>query len=92
MWEIVSRAVPYEDSQFEWIDEVSRAVRSGTRPTRTHLVERSRQDFTTLMTECWAGDPDDRPGFAEIVQRLNLMLPVSERKIQDNSAEIESTV
>ena len=89
MWEVVSRAVPYEDLQFEWIDEVSRAVCSGVRPTSTHLVRRFRQNFTTLMTECWAGDPDDRPGFAEIAQRLNSMLPVGQRNNQD---ECESTV
>jgi serine/threonine protein kinase len=26
-----------------------------------------------LITDCWAGDPDDRPGFWEILERLEEM-------------------
>lgn len=93
MWEVAARAVPYEETNFGWIDEVSSSIRSGRRPTITDSVRNFKRDYTILMTECWSGDPEERPGFTEISQQLSNMLPISDVAQRENDwPELETTV
>ena len=77
MWEVVARGFPYEDQTFGWIEDVKDAVLAGVRPTLTHVD--ARQDYVDLMRQCWSSDPDERPSFDKIVDRLHTMLVTSSR-------------
>jgi LRR receptor-like serine/threonine-protein kinase FLS2 len=70
MWEIAAQAVPWEDADFGslgWIDELLVRVRRGDRPPADDAWP---APYVRLMKWCWAGDPDTRPRFAEIVTLL----------------------
>jgi hypothetical protein len=70
LWEVLCREDPYKDHGFSWIEDVSKAVQRGTRPT---VPPSSPSVYVQLMKECWDADPDRRPRFAEIVDRLAVM-------------------
>ena len=71
MWEIISRRVPYEDREFEFIEDVKDTVLSGVRPTLPQID--ARANYVDLMRRCWSGHPDERPSFSDIVARLQQM-------------------
>jgi hypothetical protein len=41
--------------------------------SRPAIPERLAPGVRALITDCWADDPDDRPSFDEIVERLQEM-------------------
>lgn len=67
LWELLCRESPYDDREFEWIEDVSRAVQSGIRPT---VPQSAPAVYVNLMKDCWTTDPDRRPTFSQIVDRL----------------------
>lgn len=70
LWEILTRAEPYEDKEAMQI--VVEVVNDGLRPTLTpHLV---RSPIVPLMRDCWQTDPEKRPTFAKVVERLNQLI------------------
>lgn len=91
MWEITARQVPYEDKDYEWIQDVKDAVLAGIRPTLPQGGV--RDDYIVLMRHCWAADPDQRPAFVDIVSRLQEMLPEGVgRDAAGDATEEETTV
>ena len=63
MWEILSRALPYEHLKTNWA--IREFVVAGQRPT---LPEPSLGlEYNELMTRCWSADPKERPSFADSV-------------------------
>ena len=58
------------DREFHWIEDVSRAVQSGVRPT---FPLSSPPLYVSLMRDCWNTNPERRPTFAAIVARLGDM-------------------
>ena len=93
MWEIVVRQIPYEDRGYEWIQEVKDAVLSGIRPTLRQGC--AGEAYISLMQQCWASEPEQRPPFDEIVNRLQGMLPEGMRGNRSTDAvemEAESDV
>lgn len=73
MWEIASRLIPYEDRNYQWIEEVREAVVSGVRPTMPANISPGYRD---LMTTCWSGNPEERPSSDEVAEILQAMLPL----------------
>jgi hypothetical protein len=73
LWEILSREVPYRDHCFRWIKDISMAVQGGTRPT---LPPNAPTLYVQLIKDCWQTNPDTRPTFTNIVDRLVLMADV----------------
>lgn len=78
MWELLARKHPFQDipaanSPFKL--EFENAVIAGLRPS-DHLWIKDPQNlsfetpYTCLMKECWAGDPNSRPNFTEVLKRL----------------------
>ena len=70
LWEILCRENPYTDHDFKWIEDVSLAVQRGIRPT---IQPSAPALYVQLMKECWHTDPESRPSFTHIVDRLVAM-------------------
>lgn len=71
MWECLTRKLPYSDMLA--FQAATRVLTQGLRPEvprGTHPV------LATLIKQCWAPVPDQRPSFTEIVARL-AALPVN---------------
>ncbi|EDV24700.1 uncharacterized protein TRIADDRAFT_25066, partial [Trichoplax adhaerens] len=75
MWEIMTRREPYdhmgtERRSFTILWQVS----EGKRPP---LIKGIPKVLENLMTRSWAQDPDERPSFKEIVQKLEYLYQVN---------------
>jgi serine/threonine protein kinase len=69
LWELVAREVPYRDMNTV---QVSVAVLTkGMRPTMPRV---SPPEYATLINDCWHQDPEKRPTFDYIVDRLQAFL------------------
>ena len=65
LWEILTEQLPYQGmSQSEIIASV---LMRNARPKMPNSVPR---ELETLITDCWAKEPSQRPSFEEIVQRF----------------------
>jgi len=65
MWELVSRKVPYQGMNAA---QVSVAVY--TKGLRPDIPESTPRPFADLIQECWHQDPNLRPPFLSILERL----------------------
>ncbi|KAL9386583.1 hypothetical protein Peur_019707 [Populus x canadensis] len=68
MWEILTGEEPYANMQFGAI--IGGIVSSTLRPP---VPEHCDAGWRKLMEECWASDPEARPSFTEITNRLRSM-------------------
>ena len=64
---------PYEDQSFSSEFEFARRVLDGMRP-KVNSADSMPSDLITLMKECWDADPEKRPSFEVIVDRLQVIL------------------
>eukprot|EP01113_Clastostelium_recurvatum_P006593 TRINITY_DN12994_c0_g1_i1.p1 TRINITY_DN12994_c0_g1~~TRINITY_DN12994_c0_g1_i1.p1 ORF type:complete len:222 (+),score=40.64 TRINITY_DN12994_c0_g1_i1:3-668(+) len=64
MWEILARKQPHHDLRS---DEAGIAVCAGQ---RLSILPSFPRDLASLMHQCWATNPDDRPDFAAIQAAL----------------------
>jgi serine/threonine protein kinase len=71
LWEILTRRLPFDDLDDFW--QIEAAVRRGDRPFVPLELQKLLPDFTMLMYECWLEEPQERPRFSEIVDRLETM-------------------
>ncbi|XP_070692696.1 vascular endothelial growth factor receptor kdr-like isoform X2 [Pempheris klunzingeri] len=73
MWEIFSLgASPYPGVQID--EEFCCRLKEGT---RMRAPEYSSSEIYQTMLDCWQGDPQDRPTFTELVERLGDLLQAS---------------
>jgi hypothetical protein len=74
LWELATRKLP-------WVDELpsepaafftsfNLALQRGRRPTVPNNVAAEHGAFVAVMRRCWAGDPADRPTFADASRDL----------------------
>ncbi|KAJ4823702.1 hypothetical protein Tsubulata_050141 [Turnera subulata] len=68
LWEILTGEEPYADMHCGAI--IGGIVKNTLRPT---IPERCDSQWRTLMEQCWSADPDARPSFTEITNRLRAM-------------------
>ena len=68
LWEIITRAIPFENQSFE---QIKTAVLAGTRPAVPSTNDPILHEVIDLMQACWQGDPNIRPGFDHICEGLN---------------------
>lgn len=68
MWELVYRRIPYAGR--EPMAVALEVARSQLRPSIDNNIDAT---YKELMMECWAHNPDDRPDFDRIMQRLRAM-------------------
>jgi len=69
MWELLTRTKPYSEMEFMW--EIQEAIVNNERPP---IPTDCDPDYASLMRDCWHPDPDKRPTFGEVVQRLTEMV------------------
>ena len=65
MWEIATKQLPF--SQYKFNYQVLDAVKAGERPS---IPNNCLPMLKSLIIECWAQDPVQRPSFGEIQHRL----------------------
>jgi len=70
LWEILTRLEPYEEK--EPMQIVVEVVNEGLRPTLP--AEYVGSPLVPLMRDCWHTDPEKRPPFEKIVERLRAIL------------------
>lgn len=68
MWEILTGEEPYENMHCGAI--IGGIVKNTLRPP---VPEHCDPDWRKLMEQCWSPDPDTRPSFTEITNRLRSM-------------------
>ncbi|KAJ6713789.1 KINASE SUPERFAMILY WITH OCTICOSAPEPTIDE/PHOX/BEM1P DOMAIN-CONTAINING PROTEIN [Salix viminalis] len=68
MWEILTGEEPYANMQFGAI--IGGIVSNTLRP---RIPENCDAEWRKLMEECWSFDPEARPSFTEITNRLRVM-------------------
>jgi serine/threonine protein kinase len=74
LWELAMRATPWTDEfPFDsalFFSHLNEALQTGRRPTIPDAVRAEHPAFVGVMQRCWAGDPADRPTFAEAASDL----------------------
>jgi serine/threonine protein kinase len=76
LWELTTRARPWEAEFGETVREaaffaaLNLALQTGRRPGIPVDIEVAHPRYVALLRRCWAGDPVDRPVFADAVPEL----------------------
>jgi hypothetical protein len=82
MWELATRKTPWIDDlpsdPAAFFEELNRCLQTGRRPSIPVAVLTEHDAFVALMQRCWAGDPVNRPTFAEAVACLAACLRLVE--------------
>ncbi|XP_059626136.1 uncharacterized protein LOC132269113 [Cornus florida] len=81
MWEILTGEEPYTDMHCGAI--IGGILKNTLRPT---IPERCDPEWRKLMEECWSADPEARPSFTEIANRLRSISAVLQSKGHNNLA------
>ncbi|XP_070575924.1 receptor-interacting serine/threonine-protein kinase 1-like [Ptychodera flava] len=75
VWEIITNKVPYEEAENSTL--VSISVQRDQRPDES-LIPKDCPDFlVTMMKDCWHGDPEKRPTFSDLKEKI-------EERIKEN--------
>lgn len=79
MWEIATREKPWDietrDLQMQNSTEfVKQSVQSGRRPVVPTHVTAEHAEYTSVLEQCWADDPSNRPTFGDISAKLATLL------------------
>ncbi|PKK69853.1 kinase-like protein [Rhizophagus irregularis] len=78
LWEISSGQLPFKDVDYD-ICLVLRIFKD----QREKSVEDTPDEYVKLYTECWDGEPDNRPSINDVVQRLRANLSRSRMEIDN---------
>ncbi|ELR23857.1 serine/threonine kinase [Acanthamoeba castellanii str. Neff] len=72
-WQLLSGEEPYK--AMEGAYQIVYSVTNGDRPP---LAASLGKEERALIERCWANDPQQRPAFKEVVQRLNVILSLED--------------
>ncbi|KAJ0053978.1 hypothetical protein Pint_01589 [Pistacia integerrima] len=81
MWEILTGEEPYADMHCGAI--IGGILKNTLRPT---IPERCDPEWRKLMEDCWSPDPEARPSFTEITNRLRSMSMALQAKGQNSQS------
>ncbi|XWS31314.1 hypothetical protein CRYUN_Cryun23aG0066000 [Craigia yunnanensis] len=81
MWEILTGEEPYADMHCGAI--IGGIVKNILRPP---IPERCDPDWRKLMEQCWSPDPESRPSFTDITNRLRSLSMLLQPKAPNNQA------
>lgn len=81
MWEILTEEEPYADMHCGAI--IGGIVKNTLRPP---IPEHCDPDWRELMEQCWSADPESRPSFTEITNRLRSMSRLLQLKGHNDQA------
>jgi len=65
LWELYAQAHPFDEFKYEFMTELERAIKAGTRPT---IPEDCPEDYSAFIKACWDSEPAVRPSFKSIVE------------------------
>ncbi|XP_057411385.1 receptor-interacting serine/threonine-protein kinase 1 [Balaenoptera acutorostrata] len=68
LWAVFANKEPYENAICE--QQLIMRVKSGDRPDVEDLAEHCPREAISIMKQCWAVHPDDRPTFAGIEEKF----------------------
>jgi hypothetical protein len=77
LWELATRKTPWVDElskETVFFDQLNSALQTGRRPAIPDVVCAEHGAFVAVMQRCWAGDPANRPTFAEAARDLASVL------------------
>ncbi|CAL4898145.1 unnamed protein product [Urochloa decumbens] len=77
LWEILTGEEPYANMHCGAI--IGGIVNNTLRPP---IPESCDPDWRNLMEQCWSANPDVRPSFTEVTDRLRAMPPVLQSRVQ----------
>ncbi|XP_038703752.1 uncharacterized protein LOC119999973 isoform X2 [Tripterygium wilfordii] len=83
MWEILTGEEPYANMHCGAI--IGGIVKNTLRPT---IPECCDPEWRKLMEQCWSPDPESRPSFTEITNRLRSMSMALQTKGHNNQAKL----
>jgi len=88
--EIMTRQLPYSDTDNNPIDIIKNIVCNGSlRPTMQVLNdEEGIQDMNQIIRECWAEDPDDRPAMSSLAMMVRDINPKKFNSVADKMVEM----
>ncbi|GBC22097.2 kinase-like domain-containing protein [Rhizophagus irregularis DAOM 181602=DAOM 197198] len=84
LWEILSGKPPFEDES-----DVNLAVRI-LKGLREKIIPNTSIDYEKLYTECWDGEPDNRPPMNEVVKRLKTIVYQRNENIDNITYQISN--
>ncbi|CAB5345999.1 unnamed protein product [Rhizophagus irregularis] len=84
LWEISSGKPPFEDES-----DVNLAVRI-LQGLREKIIPNTSIDYEKLYTECWDGEPDNRPSINEVVKRLKTITHQQNENINNITYQISN--
>lgn len=70
LWEILTREEPFQ--QYQSFDKFKEAI--CVYHDRPKIPEGCVESLKSLMEDCWAPNPNDRPSFEDIISRINLVI------------------
>eukprot|EP01102_Stenamoeba_stenopodia_P014052 TRINITY_DN4636_c0_g2_i1.p1 TRINITY_DN4636_c0_g2~~TRINITY_DN4636_c0_g2_i1.p1 ORF type:complete len:1322 (+),score=264.84 TRINITY_DN4636_c0_g2_i1:1203-5168(+) len=79
IWELLARKVPFAEMEFLW--EIQESIVEGKRPEIPPCPVLYRE----LIDGCWAGDPEMRPNFDTILQKLEMVTSFIQEHPDDHS-------
>ncbi|KAG6547115.1 hypothetical protein Mapa_011367 [Marchantia paleacea] len=85
LWELFTGQTPYED--MSTIQAAFAVVHKHTRPP---IPDTCPRPLRQLMEECWAENPEKRPHFWQIVQRLDELQDCVRRNVSLRSCQFDS--
>jgi serine/threonine protein kinase len=74
LWEMAAAKLPFKRMTREQFYQ--QVIIRGERPP---LLPKWPEAFQSILTDCWAQDPDERPQFVEVYRRLNTILTQMDR-------------
>eukprot|EP00070_Physeter_catodon_P027454 XP_028334348.1 receptor-interacting serine/threonine-protein kinase 1 isoform X2 [Physeter catodon] len=68
LWAVFANKEPYEGAICE--QQLTMHIKSGNRPAVEDVTEQCPQEAISIMKQCWAVNPEDRPTFAGIEEKF----------------------
>ena len=93
LWEAMELKAPWSVKKYQkWTFTIFDDVEAGKRPPITNELT-APQDYVDLVKECWHHDPDSRPTFPIVKERLKqMLLKYSESKSSRRSTVISHSL
>ncbi|GBB95591.1 hypothetical protein RclHR1_02570025 [Rhizophagus clarus] len=88
LWQISSGREPFKDKGFDYDLRLVISINDGL---REKIIDGTPVEYSELYTECWKGEPDERPDMQQVVSTLDIIKNYS-LDISSNHDENESFV
>merc|ERR1712065_1577 len=95
-YELLTERTPYQEhfGSIQCEDDFFNLVLTGVRPTADLVgTDAASQALFGLITECWDENPDVRPPFAELADRLeNMLTELQAGRLYDGESDVAGSV